>query len=150
MQAQILLLGAFAILVGFAFRARKAGRTPARPVRGWLQAVALILLALYAAFFALFGFGEIFSGDLRGAIHLLPMVIALQLIRIARRLPLESGAVLTGLGILTSVFYAFQARGGGTPMLLLGLPWMVIGLVLLAAVGLPGHRAGVHPSSPRG
>ncbi len=137
MQAQILLLAAFAILALIAIR---AGRSSPRPVQRGLQIAAMVLLVLYAAFFALFGFGEIFSGDFSGAIHLVPMLILLLLLAVVRRIPLESGVVLTGLGLLTTAIYALPPAQNWTLALLLGLPWLLIGPLLLAAVGLASRR----------
>jgi lysylphosphatidylglycerol synthetase-like protein (DUF2156 family) len=141
MESVIFLLVALLVLTGLECRRRQVGGSAGRPVRRWLHVLALVLTALYAFFFAIFGFGEIFSGDLNGAIHLAPMVMILLVLLIARQLPWESGVVLSALGVLIGLSFRLFRSGDWSAVLLLAVPWLVIGLVLLAAVWLaPRHK----------
>jgi energy-converting hydrogenase Eha subunit A len=112
---------------------RYAGQAYARTV----FYTALALLAIYALFWFVFGFGEIFAGDIGGLIHIVPAVTVVFLWVLAYRRPLEAGLVLTGLGLVQGL-YIFFATGGSASsrlngVLLAALPFLAIGLLFLAA-----------------
>jgi hypothetical protein len=108
-----------------------------RPMK-WLFYAALILIALYAGFWLTFGIGEMASGDMSGASHLVPAAALILVIWFAIRRPFEVGIGLTILGLLACGF--FLASGGGgwresmTAMVYGGLPFIVAGVLLLLAV----------------
>jgi len=101
-----------------------------RWVRG-LMIVALIPLGLQAIVLALFGFGEMASGDLSGAGHLVPLAATLSLAFLAWRRPIEGGVALLIVGLATvAEFYDATARTiMAAPQLLSG------GLFLGAGLG---------------
>lgn len=98
---------------------------------------ALVLLAIYALFWFAFGFGEIFGGEDSGIIHVAPAVCLLLLWVFAHRRPYESGIVLNALGAAQAVLLLAMTNGSLTSrlnlLLLAALPFVAIGLLLLAA-----------------
>ena len=66
----------------------------------WLRIVGLIPLGLQVAIFLLFGIGEMASGDLSGAGHLLQVAVTALLGILAWMRPLEGGAAIFGLAAL--------------------------------------------------
>ena len=69
----------------------------------WLRIAGLIPLGLQVAIFLLFGMGEMASGDLSGAGHLLQVAVTALLGILAWMRPLEGGAALFGGGALFMV-----------------------------------------------
>jgi hypothetical protein len=66
----------------------------------WLRIAALVPLALQAMVLVLFGIGEMASGDLSGAGHLLQIGVPALLAFLAWMRPLEGGAALFAVGTL--------------------------------------------------
>ena len=98
---------------------------------------ALVLLAVYALFWFVFGLGEIFGGELSGLIHLVPAVCVVLLGFLAHRRPCEGGIVLTALGAAQAVLLLATSNGSLTARLMVlvlaALPFGVVGALLLAA-----------------
>lgn len=132
----LFILIAVIMLAGIAFRSTpydlSAQTQPAR----WLMRAALVLMGFYVAFWLFFGFGEIFSGDFSGASHLLPAVLIIFLMLLARRRPLEAGIVLVILGVLASGLFIASRSGEWTfrfqAALIGGIPFLLFGLLFLS------------------
>jgi hypothetical protein len=88
----------------------------------------LILLGLQVGVFLLFGIGEMASGDLSGAGHLLPAVATVVLAVLAWRRPVEGGVALVLIGVLARV-----GVSDITALLILAAPPIVSGLLFLLA-----------------
>ncbi len=110
-----------------------------------LAVCSVVVLVLQAVLWFIFGFGEVFGGDLSGVIHLLPAVMTLALAALAFSLPLEGGITLLVIGVTLSAYFSVGVfRGPADPdgpiainpgALLAGLPLIVAGALLLAAFG---------------
>jgi len=155
--AQPVLL-TIAVLVLTVLRWRGRQRADLRQSRRALgfAVCAVTLLILQAVLWFIFGFGEVFGGDVSGVIHLLPAVMTLALAALVFALPLEGGLVLIIVGgALTAYFSAAQFRspaGSGGVMiissgaLVAGVPLLVAGILLLAATWLL-RRDGGQPTA---
>ncbi|OGO67781.1 MAG: hypothetical protein A2Z37_02245 [Chloroflexi bacterium RBG_19FT_COMBO_62_14] len=91
---------AIVVLAALAIR-RRAQRIV---LTGWGRALSiagLILLGLQSAVFLLFGAGEMLSGDLSGAGHLVSLAAAVLLALLAWRCPLQGGIALLLVGLVT-------------------------------------------------
>jgi hypothetical protein len=75
------------------------------------MAVGLALLVVPAAFFCLFGVGEVASGDLSGLGHLLQAAPLVLLGLAALRWPTAAGAILLVVGL--AIMAAYPAWTGG-------------------------------------
>jgi hypothetical protein len=104
---------------------------------------ALVLVGIYAVFWLFFGIAEMVSGDLSGVMHLVPAIMLAGLMWLVTRRPFEGGVVLVVLGVLASGYYFAAMAGGwafrGQAALIGGVPYLVSGLLLLAAAAL-GRR----------
>jgi hypothetical protein len=104
-------------------------------VRGTMIA-ALIPLGLQAAVLALFGLGEMLSGDLSGAGHLLSLLTTVLTAFLAWTRPLEGGIALVVMGLVAATGYRDLTSIG-----IMSAPQLVSGLLFLtAAVGARRSR----------
>ncbi len=106
---------------------------------------ALALQVVYALFWFVFGFGEIFGGDISGIIHLAPAVCVVLFAFLAHRRPFEAGIVLTALGGVQAVLLLATLNGSlamrFNAVLLAALPFIAVGLLLLAAQRMSQRKA---------
>ena len=93
-----------------------------------LMIVGLIPLGLQIAIFLLFGLGEMASGDLSGAGHLLPAVATLVLVLLSWKRPIEGGAALFIVGAVSTTDVSDT-----TALLIMAAPQIVSGLLFLLA-----------------
>lgn len=130
----------------------RRGRDPhagATPSTQWLRIAGLVPLALQTAFYLFFGFGEMLSGDLSGAAHLLPAVVVVLFAFLAWRRPLEGGIALLAAALLFVIpllpgAVAGSEEGMGSPALLLvAAPQLLAGALFLAAGFLSRRPAGI-------
>jgi len=103
-------------------------------VRGTMIA-ALIPLGLQAVVLALFGLGEMLSGDLSGAGHLLSLVATVLTAFLAWRRPLEGGIALVVMGLVAAAGYRDL-----TAIAIMSAPQLVSGLLFLTA-GVGARRS---------
>jgi hypothetical protein len=141
MQAMVLLLIAVASLGFIAWRKPADKAVNQHPSGRWFVWAGMLVLALYAAFYLLFFFGEVFGGEPSGVIHLPPALLVIALIYLAYRRPRESGTMLTGLGVLAAAFYLF--RGNWSTALLIAAPILGAGLLFLAAMWWSGWKRAI-------
>ena len=119
---------AIAILGFILLRKGRDQRVQDHPWARWLMVAALIPLGLQVAIYLFFGFGEMASGDLSGAGHLLPVVTTVLLALLAWRRPVEGGVALVLMGILSRVTVS------GIPALfIVVIPPVISGLLFLLA-----------------
>ena len=135
----IFIVVAVVVLAILVFR-RGSDEDVARDKRAlWVRRIALILMGLSAAFWAFMGVGEMASGDFSGVIHLVPAVMIVLLMLLARRRPFEGGIVLALLGVAASAYFynagAELASNMGI-IAITGAPFLVAGLLFLAAAAL--------------
>ncbi len=124
------IIGVLAIaIVGFILtRKGRDQRVRNHQTARWLMIAGVIPLVLQVAVFLVFGIGEMASGDISGAGHLLPVVTNILLALLAWRRPVESGVALVLVGVLSGVTVR------GTPaLLILVVPAIVSGLLFLIA-----------------
>ena len=91
---------AIVVLGSIAIR-RRARHVVLTGLGGALSIAGLIPLALQSAVFLLFGVGEMLSGDVSGAGHLISLAAALPLAFLAWRCPLEGGIALLLVGLVS-------------------------------------------------
>jgi len=91
--ANIVAIAAVGFLVLRRGRDQRAGRSRSAH---WLRIAGLIPLGLQVAIFLLFGIGEMASGELGGAGHLLQVAVTALLGILAWMRPIEGGAALFG------------------------------------------------------
>ena len=94
----------------------------------------LVPLGLQVAILLLFGLGEMASGDLSGAGHLLPAAATGLLGLLAWRRPLEGGSALLGVGLVSAAGFSAPSA-----LLIMAAPQVVSGALFLAG-GLLGRR----------
>lgn len=102
----------------------------------WVRRIALILMGVSAAFWAFMGVGEMASGDFSGVIHLVPAVMIVLLMLLARRRPFEGGIVLALLGVVTSAYFYNAGAALASNMGIIaitGAPFLVAGLLFIVA-----------------
>jgi hypothetical protein len=136
MGVSILTVVAILVLAIIVFRRGPDEVTVSNKQAKWVLRGALVLMGIYAVFWLFFGISEMISGDLSGVIHLVPAIMLVVLMFLARRLPVEGGVVLVILGVLASAYYIIAAiHGGGsfqvTSILVGGVPYLVFGLIFL-------------------
>jgi len=98
---------------------------------GWIQAVkrvGLLPLGLQALALVLFGFGEMVSGDLSGAGHLLQLAVSLTQAVLAWKRPLEGGLALMIVGGV----FGFEFREA-TARWIMAAPQLISGGVFFSA-----------------
>jgi hypothetical protein len=107
----------------------------------WMLFGALLLMGLHTAFWLSFTVGEVIGGDVSGLSHLPPALILITLMALAYRRPREAGVFLVIVGTAASVFFSAATHGGKgfqlQAVLLGGVPFLLAGLLLLAASLLP-------------
>ena len=108
-------------------------------VRG-LKGAGLIPLGLQAGVLLLFGAGEMLSGDLSGAGHLIPLATTLLLASLAWVRPVEGGIALLVVGAAGTQEY----RGGAASLIMVD-PQLVSGCLFLVA-GALGWKAAAPPA----
>jgi hypothetical protein len=97
-----------------------------RGSRGW-KIAALVPLGLQVAILLLFGIGEMASGDLSGAGHLLQVAVVVLIGLLAWKRPLEGGIAL----LLTGAIALAQFRDATAAILILAAPQIVSGALFL-------------------
>jgi len=109
---------------------RKGGdlRVLNQPTAHRLMIVGLIPLGVQIAILLLFGLGEMASGELSGAGHLLPAVATLVLVLLSWKRPIEGGAALFVIGAVTTADVSDT-----TALLIMAAPQIVSGLMFLLA-----------------
>lgn len=116
-------------IVGFVLiRKGQEQRVWDQPTASRLMIVGLIPLVLQIAIFLLFGLGEMASGELSGAGHLLPAVATLVLMLLSWKRPIEGGAALFVIGAVTTTDVS-----EATALLIMAAPQIVSGLMFLLA-----------------
>jgi len=93
-----------------------------------LSIAALFPLGLQSAVFLLFGVGEVLSGDLSGAGHLISLAVAVLLALLAWRSPLEGGFALLLVGLVT-----LQQFSDPTTRTIMAGPQLLSGALFLGA-----------------
>ncbi len=144
MGLAILTVVAILVLLIVVFRRAPDKVTVSNTRAKWLMRIALVLMGLYVVFWLFFGIGEMISGDLSGAFHLVPAIMVVVLMFLAWRRPKEGGVIIVVLGLLVSLYYAFATMQGGRSFdvtsLIGGVPFLVSGLLLLGAVALARRK----------
>ncbi len=143
--AGLLPLAILAVVVWRRGRDRHAGATP--PAH-WLRIAGLIPLAVQLGIYLLFGFGEMLSGDLGGAAHLLPGVATVLFGVLAWRRPLDGGIALLASAALSAI--PLIRSGLATPeegllspaMVIVVAPQLLAGALFLASGLLSRRPAG--------
>ncbi len=116
-------------IVGFVLiRKGQEQRVWDQPTASRLMIVGLIPLVLQIAIFLLFGLGEMASGELSGAGHLLPAVATLVLMLLSWKRPIEGGAALFVIGAVTTTDFSDT-----TALLIMAAPQIFSGLMFLLA-----------------
>ena len=134
-----------AILVVVVWRRGRDPQAGATPPARWLRIAGLIPLAAQLAVYLLFGFGEMLSGDLSGAAHLLPGVATVLFAILAWRRPLDGGiallasAALSAIPLIRSGLVAPEEGLLSPAMLIIVAPQLLAGALFLAA-GLLSRR----------
>ena len=132
----IFIVVAVVVLAILVFR-RGSDEDVARDKRAlWVRRIALTLMGLSAAFWAFMGVGEMASGDFSGVIHLVPAVMIVLLMLLARRRPFEGGIVLALLGVVTSAYFydaSIGPEGNLETIAITGVPFLVVGLLFIVA-----------------
>jgi hypothetical protein len=98
----------------------------------WLRIVGLIPLGMQVLIFLLFGFGEMFSGDISGAGHLLQALVVAPLGFLAWMRPLEGGIALFIVGLVTYLSFPESALLS-SEILILAAPQVVSGVLFFIA-----------------
>jgi hypothetical protein len=136
MTSFIISVVAIAIVGFILLRKGRDQRVRNHPTARWLMIAGLIPLGLQVAVLLLFGLGEMMSGDLSGAGHLLPVVTTLVLALLAWRRPVEGGVALVLVGILSGV----TVRGAPAFWILV-FPAVVSGVLFLIAAQVARSEA---------
>ena len=105
----------------------------------WLRWVALIIMGLFVAFMLFMGIGEMVGGEFSGIGHLLPALIGVGLLILAWKKPILGGFILLALGIISSLYFAGRlnlANLISLPVLIMGAPFLLSGLIFLVVGGL--------------
>jgi hypothetical protein len=123
------------------------------PSARWLRIAAVVPLALEGLVFLFFGIGEMASGDLSGAGHLLELLVPVLLAILAWLRPLEGGLALLAAGVLQAVGMLSAIAGVegaviSPALMILGVPMIVSGALFFIA-GLLAQRA-THPGTDGG
>jgi hypothetical protein len=101
---------------------------------GGLRWAALLVVGLAVAFWLFMGIGEMASGDLSGASHLVPAVLVAGVSFLAWKSPLVGGLVLVALGVVASIFFFTPGRPG--ILAITGGPFLLGGLLFVAVAAL--------------
>ncbi len=148
--ASLLPLAILAVVVWRRGRDPHAGAAP--PAR-WLRLAGLIPLAVQLAIYLLFGFGEMLSGDLSGAAHLLPGAATVLFGVLAWRRPLDGGIALLASAALSAIPLIRNAlvspeEGLLSPaMLIIVAPQLLAGALFFASGLLSRRPAGIAPGA---
>jgi hypothetical protein len=147
----LMLFNAVAVVV-VGFLMLRRGRDPragcTRSAR-WLRVAGLIPLALQIGIYLLFGIGEMASGDLSGAGHLLPAAVAALLAVLAWLRPLQGGIALLAAAALYAIVFAGGAFASGPPppgaafspaLLITTVPQLLSG-ILFTIAGMLSRRS---------
>ncbi len=112
----------------------------------WILRAALVVMGIFAGFWAFFGIGEMAGGDMSGASHLVPAVTIVLLMLAVRKRPLEGGIVLMVIGALVTISAWGAYRGGWARYigvaLVTGLPLLASGILLVVAARTAAARGG--------
>ena len=105
----------------------------------WLQWISLGILAIYAAFWALYAAGDIMALDFSGAIYFVPVILILGMMYLCWMRPLVGGIVTLIIGLLLSVrFYMSMISPGDSISIavVVGGPFVLAGILLLISAAL--------------
>jgi hypothetical protein len=97
---------------------------------------ALVLLSLGIAFYLMFAFGEVVSGDVSGVQHLPPAIVLAALLWLAWKRTCAAGVVLLVLSVPLAVAYVVVLVVRDLPLtwaLWIALPPVLTGLLLVRA-----------------
>lgn len=136
----LILIGvAILVLLATTFKQEPDETVDQHQMARWLKYLALAPLGLLTAFLLLMGIGEMAGGDLSGISHLIPAVLAVILMFLVNKQPAIGGWVLVILGLAAAIIYYGAMIGSQDKLqaaLMMGLPFVVSGLLLLAAVAV--------------
>jgi hypothetical protein len=139
----ILSLADLAVIVALGIVVWRRGRDrrveSSRPAR-WLRIAGLIPPGLLVAFFLFFGIGEMASGDLSGAGHLLPAAAVALLAVLAWMRPLEGGIALIAGGVVAAIPPAIS-RVISPATLVIAAPQILSGVLFFVAGMLAGRAS---------
>ena len=105
----------------------------------WLQWISLGILAIYAAFWALYAAGDVMALDFSGAIYFVPVILILGMMYLCWMRPLVGGIVTLIIGLLLSVrFYMSMISPGDSISIavVVGGPFVLSGILLLISAAL--------------
>ena len=131
--ASIVVIAAVGFLVLRRGRDRRVGSIRSAH---WLRIAGLFPLGLQVAVFLLFGIGEMASGELGGAGHLLQVAVTALLGILAWLKPLEGGAALFMLGFIFSMVTAMSVPEDAVmapAIMILAAPQIVSGTLFFIA-----------------
>ncbi len=103
----VVILGFLLLRLG---RERRSGNASAVL---WLKIVGLLLLGIQVVIYLIFGLGEMTSGDLTGAVHLVSLVVVVLLGIMAWLRPFEGGIVLFVFGFLSAASFLITVFSSG-------------------------------------
>lgn len=110
-----------------------------RSIAQTLRIAGLAVIGLVVAFLLFMGIGEMASGDLSGASHLIPAVVLAGLAALSLKTLRGSGAALAVVGLAVGIFFYMQMGKPETRLtaiMLTGAPILLGGLLLMAASGM--------------
>ena len=137
------ILAILASILLLIFR-RKSTRPPITTAVRALLMAGLVPLVLQVAIYLLFGIGEMASGDLSGAGHLLPAVATALLAVLSWKQPLEGACALFIVGIVTCIEIPQTVA-----IVIMATPQFISGfLFLLAGWTLRGMKPPEIPETP--
>ena len=128
----IVVLGILVLLRG---RDRRVGSVPSAR---WLRIAGLVPLCAQVAFYLLFGLGEMTSGDVSGAGHLLQVVAIVLIALLAWMRPLEGGVALFTAAVLYTIGMLASVPGRGfdaisSALTIVALPQIISGVLFFIA-----------------
>ena len=136
----IIALITLSILIFFLVRRKNVPAIVFRGGTRWLLWTGLLVLGLYAIFWFALGVVEMSSSLTASIYHIIPGLIALVMVWIIRKIPLESGLALTFQGLAVAVYTLSAVSGSINNRLASSLfsaaPLILAGLCILWACGL--------------
>lgn len=106
----------------------------------WLQWISLGIMAIYAAFWALYAAGDVMALDFSGAIYFVPVILILGMMYLCWMRPLVGGIVTLIIGgLLSARFYLSMSSPGDSISIavVVGGPFVLAGTLLLISAALP-------------
>jgi hypothetical protein len=111
----------------------------------WLLWIALGIMAVYAAFWALYAAGDVMMGEWSGVVYFIPVLLVLGLMALCWKLPLVGGLVslLAGMLLMLRVYTTVQGSGEEiSAVLVIGGPFVLAGALVLLFTALSRHEPG--------